>query len=182
MLKKIVVNIAMLAAMLTLGFVIYYFFLSPNSAFNHGEKAIDKNAPQQFLAANLPNEQGINQALSQYKGKVLVVNFWATWCPPCREEMPELSELHTEYQSKNVVVLGVAIDDMDLVKAFQQATPVQYPLLVAEDDGMLLANQLGNDKGVLPYTLIIDQRGMVVQTYFGRVTKSQMTSALEPLL
>lgn len=111
-----------------------------------------------------------------------MLNFWATWCPPCREEMPELSELHTEYNNKNVVVLGVAIDELALVKEFTQESPVSYPLFSAENEGMELASNLGNDKGVLPYTVIINTQGNVVNSYFGRINKTLISEALLPLL
>ena len=111
-----------------------------------------------------------------------MLNFWATWCPPCREEMPELSELHTQYQAKNVVVVGLAVDELALVKEFALATQVSYPLLAAEDEGMQLASELGNSQGVLPYTVIIDKDGVVQKNFFGRISKALLSEALEPLI
>lgn len=182
MLKKIFSNIAYFAVMLGLGYVIYVYFLSPNASLNNANKDNSSLSAQTFFSAKLPNENGVIQELSQYKGKVIVLNFWATWCPPCREEMPELSELHAEYKNKNVVVIGVAIDELSLVKAFSASTPVSYPLLADENEGMALANQLGNDKGVLPYTVIINVDGTVAKTYFGRITKSLLANTLNVLL
>lgn len=181
MFKKLLPKLAYLLVMFVLGFVIYYFFLSPNSI-------LKKEEPQPALPtaalfnAHLPNETGENQALSQYKGKVIVLNFWATWCPPCREEMPELSQLHAENQNNNLVVLGIAIDELANIQAFTKETPVTYPLLAAEEDGMSLASGLGNDKGVLPYTVIIDSKGQVAKTYFGRISKPLLETTLKPLL
>ena len=182
MLKKILIAAGYLAVMLSLGFAIYYYFLNPNSTLNKPSNEYAKLSTASFFAATLPNENGVGQVLSQYKGKIIVLNFWATWCPPCREEMPELSQLHSENQSKNVVVLGVAIDEIGLVKEFTHETPVSYPLFVAEDAGMALYNDLGNDKGVLPYTVIIDTNGKVVKTYFGRISKALLEATLKPLL
>ena len=178
MLKKIVSGLGYLAVMMGLGFAIYHFILSPNRE----TKEYSNLSTQTFFAANLPNENGLNQAISQYKGKIIVLNFWATWCSPCREEMPEFSELYGEYKNKNVMVLGVAVDELALVKAFSQTTPVSYPLFVAEDDGMALGINLGNDKGVLPYTVIINSDGRVVKTFFGRIDKRIISSTLKPLL
>ncbi|HSH55099.1 MAG TPA: TlpA disulfide reductase family protein [Methylotenera sp.] len=182
MLKRILTAAGYLAVMLVLGFAIYYYFLNPNSTLNNSSNEYDKLSTASFFAANLPNEDGVNQALNQYKGKIIVLNFWATWCPPCREEMPELSQLHSENQSKNVVVLGVAIDEIGLVKEFTRETPVSYPLFAAEEEGMALYNDLGNDKAVLPYTVIIDANGKVVKTYFGRISKALLETTLRPLL
>ena len=96
--------------------------------------------------------------------------------------MPELSELYTEYKNKNVVVLGIAVDELNLVKEFSKSSPVSYSLFVAENEGMVLSDNLGNDKGVLPYTVIINTDGTVVDTYFGRVSKPLLETALNPLL
>jgi peroxiredoxin len=96
--------------------------------------------------------------------------------------MPELSQLYEEYKSKNVVVLGVAVDELALVKEFSQATPVSYPLFAAENDGMNLTANLGNDKGILPYTVIIKPDGSVVKTFFGRINKALILASLKPLL
>lgn len=182
MLKKILFGIGYLAIMLGTGFAIYYYFLSPNSTLNKPDNEYSTLSTQAFFAASLPNENGVAQALNQYKGKIIVLNFWATWCPPCREEMPELSQLHTENQTKNVVVLGIAIDEIGLVKEFTRETPVSYPLFAAEDEGMALGNDLGNDKGVLPYTVIIDANGKVIKTHFGRINKALLETSLRPLL
>lgn len=182
MLKKILPKLVYLVIMFVLGFVIYYFFLGPNSILKDSDNDNGKLSAQSLFSANLLNPDGVSQDLSQYKGKVIVLNFWATWCPPCREEMPELSALNKEYQDKNVVVLGIAIDELAQVKSFTQETPVSYPLFAAEEDGMSLGNSLGNDKGVLPYTVIINSDGKVVKPFFGRITKPLLETVLNPLL
>jgi len=182
MLKKQLTKLSFIALMLGLGFGIFYYFLKPADAPSALNEGAEKFSTQPFFAAKLPNENGVNQLLSQYKGKIIVLNFWATWCPPCREEMPELSQLQQQYQNKNVVVLGIAVDEVGLVKAFTQATPVGYPLVADENAGMDLAITLGNDKGILPYTVIIDANGRVIQTFFGRISKPLLEHALAPLL
>jgi peroxiredoxin len=182
MLKKILSATGYLAVMISLGFIIYYYVLSPNVSTRLSNNEYSTLSTQAFFAADLPNENGLNQALSQYKGKIIVLNFWATWCPPCREEMPELSQLHDEYKNKNVVVLGLAVDELGLVKEFSQATQVSYPLLAAENEGMTLSLNLGNNKGILPYTVIINSDGRVIKTFYGRINKSLLSSILKPLL
>lgn len=135
-----------------------------------------------LFAISMMDTQSQQQNLSQYQGKVIVLNFWATWCPPCREEMPELSQLYLDYQNKNVVVLGVAIDELKLVQEYLQSSPVSYPILIAENERMDLSNQLGNTQDVLPYTVIIDANGKIAKTYYGRITKSLLATAIDPLL
>jgi thiol-disulfide isomerase/thioredoxin len=181
MLKKILSNTGYLAIIFSLGFTIYYFGLNPNSPLRNLNTDYSALSSQALFASQLKDEYGIKQDLSQYKGKIIVLNFWATWCPPCREEMPELSALHTEYKNKNVLVLGVAVDELALVKKFSQASPVSYPLFAAEYEGMELASGLGNNKGILPYTVIINADGAVVEAYFGRINKTLLESALRPL-
>ena len=180
MLKKILSNTGSLAIVLSLGFAIYYFVLNPNSPLKNLNTDYGALSTQALFASKLINENGVSQNLSQYKGKIIVLNFWATWCAPCREEMPELSELNTEYKNKNVLVLGVAVDELNLVKEFSKESPVSYPLFAAENEGMELGSGLGNDKGVLPYTVIINADGSVVDTYFGRINKTILESALRP--
>ena len=186
MLKKILPNLyfflAYLITAMLFGSAIYYFFLMPQNALLNDKNTTQNLSTNIFFATNLPNENGVTQALSQYKGKIIVLNFWATWCPPCREEMPELSALHTKFSQKNVVVLGIAIDELALIKEFAIQTPVSYPLFAAEDEGMAIGSSLGNDKGVLPYTVIIDSNGRLVNKHFGRITETLLTTNLIPLL
>lgn len=136
---------------------------------------------QALFASQLQDSKGVSQALEQWRGKIIVLNFWATWCPPCREEMPELSALNNQYQDKNLIVLGLAIDNLEAVKAYVQEAPVSYHLLIAEDSGMDLASGLGNNKGVLPFTLIIKPDGTIAKTFFGRISAPLLTKTLQTL-
>lgn len=138
--------------------------------------------PEALYAANFPDSDGRMQSLEQWRGKLLVVNFWATWCPPCREEMPELSRFHERYRDQGIVVLGIATDDVAKIRDFSRETKVSYPLLAGDLDAMNLGNALGNNKGILPYTVILDRDGGVVKTYFGRVNSIMLEEALLPLL
>ena len=165
-----------LALIISIGFAVRYFTL--NVQANDKGKA----ATQALFAATLPDESGHPQALKQYAGKIVVLNFWATWCEPCREEMPELSKLNDAYKNKNVIVLGVAIDDVGAVSNFLKETKVSYPLFAADMDGMQYATNLGNDKDVLPFTVIIKADGTVAKTYFGRITKPLLEETLSKLL
>ena len=169
-----------LALIIALGFAVRYFMLNAQA----DDKG--KASTQALFNATLPDEKGHPQALKQYAGKIVVLNFWATWCEPCREEMPELSKLNDAYKNKNVIVLGVAIDDVgavgNFVKENANTIKVSYPLFAADMDGMQYATSLGNDKDVLPYTVIIKADGTVAKTYFGRVTKPLLEETLSKLL
>ena len=135
-----------------------------------------------LYAAKYPDAAGHDQALNQWHGKVTVVNFWATWCPPCREEIPELSLLQEQYRKRGVVVVGISTDEVAKIREFSAEIKVNYPLLAGSDGAMDVAASLGNNKGVLPYTAIVNVDGRVVKTYFGRVTKALLEETLLPLL
>ena len=175
-LNKIKTTVFYLILTMTIGFGIFYFFLNTQSEDGSNQST------QALFAANFPNENGRPQALKQYAGKIVVLNFWASWCEPCREEMPELSELHTAYKNRNLVVLGMAIEDVAAINDFLKETKVSYPLFAADMQGMEIASNLGNDKGVLPFTVIIKADGSVAKTYFGRVTKPLLEQTLKNLM
>lgn len=176
MFKKLDHPVVYLLLVITLGFGIRYFFLDTQV------KSGGNLSTQALFAATFPDEKGQPQALKKYAGKIVVLNFWATWCEPCREEMPELSKLHSTYQNQNLVVLGVAVDDVAAISNFAKETKVSYPLFAADMQGMEIATNLGNDKGVLPYTVIIKADGSVAKTYFGRVTQQLLEKTLKTLL
>lgn len=181
MFKQLKMPLFYLALMMIFGFAIFYFFLNPQTQIV-SKQPTPTSSTQALFTASLPDENGKPQALNQYEGKVVVLNFWASWCEPCREEMPELSELHTAYKNKNVVVLGMAIEDVAGINDFLKETKVSYPLFAADVQGMDIATSLGNNKGVLPYTVIIKVDGTVVKTYFGRITKPLLEQTLKTIL
>lgn len=135
-----------------------------------------------LFAASFPDQQGRTQALAQWRGQVVVLNFWATWCPPCREEMPELSALHDKYRGQGVTVLGLSTDDAPKIRDFAQKTPVSYPLLAGDFEAMQLAESLGNHRGVLPYTVLIGRDGHIATLYLGRVDSAMLEQNLLKLL
>jgi thiol-disulfide isomerase/thioredoxin len=135
-----------------------------------------------FFAVILPDVKGTMRPMSDLRGQILVVNFWASWCPPCREEMPELSELQTMYQDKGLLVLGIAAEDQESVNQFASEAPVGYPLLAADTEAGPLSYSLGNHRSVLPYTVVIDRDGHIVKTYFGRITRELLEQTIKPLL
>lgn len=135
-----------------------------------------------LYAANFVDASAKPQAVKQWQGKIMVVNFWATWCPPCREEMPELSRLQDQYRDSGVIVLGISTDDVDKIREFSKEIKVSYPLLAGDVESMNLAASLGNDKGVLPYTVIVKPDGTVAKVHFGRVDQPLLEQTLLPLI
>jgi thiol-disulfide isomerase/thioredoxin len=131
------------------------------------------------------NLKGEEQTLSPWQGKVIILNFWAPWCPPCLEEMPELSNLHQHYQDQNVVVIGLSAEDLKTTQDyFKEDThrAVSYPIVVGDLDAMDLSAKLGNQRGVLPYTVIINSDGTIVKTFLGRINQALIEKSLLPII
>ncbi len=131
-----------------------------------------------FWNTTLPDTAGRPEALSQWRGKILVFNFWATWCPPCREEIPDFVALRAQFLNRNVEFVGIALDNVQRVNAFAREMNVPYPLLIGEGTGHALAQALGNPSGALPYTVVIDRSGLVVMHHLGRLPRAKLESAL----
>ena len=135
-----------------------------------------------LLAASLDDLAGTSQALSQWRGRVLVVNFWATWCPPCLKEIPEFVRVQTRYAEKGVQFVGIAIDDPGRVAAFVSRHGVNYPILMAEKEGLTLSRNAGNRLGGLPFTVVIDRAGRSALVARGELNEEKLVPVLESLL
>jgi thiol-disulfide isomerase/thioredoxin len=126
-----------------------------------------------LLAQTLPDSGGKPFAFAQLTGHPTILNFWATWCPPCIEEMPELSELHRELNAR-VRMVGIGIDSPSKIAEFAARRPVSYPLVVAGMGGTELARRFGNASGALPFTVLIDRRGRVTARILGRIDLARL--------
>ena len=144
-----------------------------------GARGVD-SAP--LLALTLPDAAGKPEMVGQWKGKVLIVNFWATWCEPCKEEMPRFIKLQDEYGAKGLQFVGVAIDQPDKVRAFAKDIGLNYPTLVGGYGAIELSRTLGNTVGALPFTVIVDRAGAVVHTQLGPLKDPQLLSTLRQLM
>ena len=136
---------------------------------------------QALFQQSLPDANGTSQALAQWKGKALIVNFWAPWCAPCVEEMPELSALQQEHAGKNLQVIGIGIDSPGNIAEFAGKFKIAYPVYVAGMSGTDLSRQFGNSAGGLPYTVLIGADGTVKKTYLGRLKFEQLRADLAAL-
>ena len=135
-----------------------------------------------LLGVSLPDTQGREQALAQWKGKVIVVNFWATWCVPCREEMPQFVKAQQELGGRGVQFVGIAIDQPDKIDAFAKELNLNYPALVGGYGALELSKAMGNWLGALPFTVIVDRTGRVAHTQLGPLKDADMRSILSQLL
>jgi thiol-disulfide isomerase/thioredoxin len=142
------------------------------------EASLSDGAIARLFATRLDDSSGKAQAIAQWQGKTLVINFWATWCPPCREEMPAFSRLQTKYAGNGVQFVGIALDTADNVRKFSQQLTVSYPLLIADSQGSELTRQLGNASLALPYTVVIGPTGDVRLARLGRVAEHELDALL----
>jgi thiol-disulfide isomerase/thioredoxin len=135
-----------------------------------------------LLALSLPDPTGRPQPLSQWHGKVLVVNFWATWCAPCREEMPDLVRAQKEYGAKGLQIIGIAADNADKVQEFAKEIGLNYPALIGGYAAIDLSKDLGNSLVALPFTLILDRQGKVAYTHLGPLKPDKLRDVITKLL
>lgn len=139
-------------------------------------------APEALFASTLNDLNDKPVALERYRGKALVVNFWARWCAPCRQEIPELAKFAKTHKGK-IGVLGIGIEDKaDAVREFAARNKMDYPVFLAGDQGIPLMQKLGNSIGGLPFTLFIDRQGKVVDIKVGMLKKADLDVAAPALL
>jgi len=139
-------------------------------------------AAERVYGARLADLKGGLQSIAQWRGQVLVVNFWATWCAPCREEIPVFVWLQERYGSRGLQFVGIAIDQQDKVAEFAREFRINYPLLIGGPDTMELMREAGNSAGVLPYTLVIDRKGNLVSRESGGLKEAKLLDIIAPLL
>ena len=132
------------------------------------------DAVASLWALNFTTPGGAQLAMQSLRGKPLLINFWATWCPPCVEELPLIDAFYRQYSAKGWQVLGLAIDQPSAVRTFLGRTPVSFPVGLAGLGGTELGKALGNLSGGLPFTVVLDARGSVVQRRMGRISDADL--------
>jgi thiol-disulfide isomerase/thioredoxin len=136
---------------------------------------------RKLFALSLPDPAGVSQPISQWRGKVLVVNFWATWCEPCREEIPGLQRIREKYVGKNIEVVGIAVDSASKVREYAKSMQIAYPLLVGGMESVELARDFGNKAGGLPFTVVLDRRADIALAHLGLIKEQDLDKKLAEL-
>ena len=143
---------------------------------------VSPDAAAQLLALRLPDLASKQHLLSDWRGKVLVVNFWATWCPPCREEIPGFIRLSEKYREKGVEFVGISIDSADKVRDYAAKESINYTLLIGDGSAMAVAPAFGNRAQGLPFTVILDRAGATHKVKIGLLDEAELDGILAQMI
>ncbi len=125
---------------------------------------------------------GKTHNISEWYGKILIINFWATWCPPCLKEIPEFIKLQQEFSDQNVQFIGIAIEDQPAVSKYLSTLKINYPVLIGGDEAITLSQQLGNIVNAVPFTVIVNQQGQIIHRQPGELSRTKILELLAPLI
>jgi thiol-disulfide isomerase/thioredoxin len=151
-------------------------------ALEQRRAAADEAAVSALAHTLFPDLAGEPVSLERWRGQVLVVNLWASWCPPCRDEIPGLVRVQRRFASNGVQIVGIAFDSAAKSRQAALELGINYPVLVAGLDGIDLIRKLGNRAGGLPYTLVLDRQGKAVATHLGILSEAELERILAPLV
>lgn len=172
----------LVAAGLFLAIGAAYWGFSASPGKNRETTATPDISAEPVFAASFKDLDDKLQPLKQWRGKVVVLNFWAPWCPPCREEIPDFIKLQDKYRERGLIFVGLALDEKLKVQAFSDEMGINYPILLGEMDAVDLARKIGNRLGGLPFTVVIDRNGRIAASEVGGLSMAQMEKILAPLL
>jgi len=127
----------------------------------------------------LSDSHGVAVSASDFQGDVLLVNFWATWCTPCVEEMPMLSRLQQDYAGQGVNIVGIALDEAERASQFASDMAISYPILVGQADVVVTGRRYGNNTGMLPFSVLIDTEGIIRWTHLGPLTREELIEQIQ---
>ena len=153
--------------------------VTKNTARSQVTSAVAGNPRPDFILQDLDNA---SRSAAEFDGQVVLVNFWATWCPPCVKEMPALNNLYQDYKDRGFTILGIALDTRDDVEQFVDPIGIGYPILLGEEAGLDLSLQFGNRLGVLPFTAFVGRDGKIAITHPGELRYEDAQAYLMELL
>lgn len=178
--RKLGLTLIAVAALLA-GFLLsahYYAEPPPASLLSPGGNLIGSQRPDFSLGSNT----GEIVSAADFSGKTLLINFWATWCEPCRREMPMLMDLQREYGDAGLQIVGIALDEAQSVRDFVQRYGISYTVLVGAADAMDTSAAYGNVEGVLPYSVLVDKSGVIRWQYTGEIRHDDVSKLLSEML
>lgn len=178
-------NKILLAALFVAAAVAGYLFYDARVptgmvAAPHG-RAVAGEAGRMRPEFTLPDLSGATRSVTEWDGQAMIVNFWATWCPPCRREIPLLIEMQETAAARGIQIVGIAMDSVEAVTEYAARTGFNYPVLVGEQEAVDAAEAYGADVIGLPLTVMTDRDGQVVEIHAGEITREDLAAAIELL-
>ena len=140
------------------------------------EKVSERNLLGEFELIDLNN---VMTHSSEWNGQYKLINFWATWCAPCRREIPLLNNTQKEYQDMSVQIIGIAVDVLDDVIAYSEETPFEYPVLVGEEEAIAIAENANIEFIGLPFTMLVDDQNEIIKTHLGEIKEHHIDMLTE---
>ncbi len=188
--RKPLIIMAAVAIMAASGGYFVAMILSPESGqqdYSPAAEALAINRIEDLLGQRRPDFElsdlkGATVSAADFEGKIMLVNFWASWCKPCIEEMPMLTRLQQDYASRGLQVVGIALDDAEKAREFASELAINYPILVGSIDTILAGRRYGNRSGMLPYTVLVGSDGIVRWAYLGALKQEELEAQIKALL
>ena len=140
------------------------------------EKVSERNFLGEFELIDLNN---VMTSSSKWNGQYKLINFWATWCAPCRREIPLLNNTQKEYQDMSIQIIGIAVDVLDDVIAYSEETPFEYPVLVGEEEAIAIAENANIEFIGLPFTMLVDDQNEIIKTHLGEIKEHHIDMLTE---
>jgi thiol-disulfide isomerase/thioredoxin len=162
----------MLLCCMTIGAWVYIDFVAPVGPPDAATPAV--SAPERLPEFTLNDVWGEAHSISEWSGQPLLINFWATWCAPCRREMPLFQTLHTEQLISGIQVVGIAIDRQPDVQTYIAEAGISYPILSGEADAMAVSDLFGLDGLGLPFSVLVASDGTILTVHIGEIVRAQL--------
>lgn len=167
------VKLWLLAGLALVGGIAASFFINTQSEDNNAVVL------ESYTLTDLDGQQ---QSLGKWQGKVLLVNYWATWCPPCIEEIPLFVELKEQYAAAGLEIIGISIDEDDKARGFREKMNINYPLLSGQSNGMTMMSSMGNRGGGLPFSVLFDRAGNILYRKTGAFSHEELVELVKNAL